>query len=125
MKYFSLLLLALTVSLSNCQTETSVDSGVNKRVSIEEFKSSLASLSDVALIDVRTPEEYEAGHIEGAKNINFLAPDFAEKMGELDKTKPVMIYCQAGGRSAKALKKLKEMGFQHALELEGGYSSWH
>ena len=105
MKYFSLLLLALTVSLSNCQTETSVDSGVNKRVSIEEFKSSLASLSDIALIDVRTPEEYEAGHIEGAKNINFLAPDFAEKMGELDKTKPVMIYCQAGGRSAKALKK--------------------
>lgn len=97
---------------------------VAKRVSKVEFKEKLKSLTEVQLIDVRTPGEYENGTIGKAINIDYRASNFEEMIGKLDKTKPVLIFCQAGGRSAKALQKFKALGFDYVLELEGGYGNW-
>ena len=70
-----------------------------------------AKLGDIQLIDVRTPEEYTGGYIEGAININFFDSDFNDQMAKLNKDKELYIYCRSGNRSGKAAKRLKDQGF--------------
>ena len=76
------------------------------------------------LVDVRTAEEYSAGHISGAINIDFLSEDFTTKIDALDKINPINIYCQSGGRSGNAAIQMKKLGFKKIYDLEGGYSKW-
>ncbi|WP_375239463.1 rhodanese-like domain-containing protein [Aurantibacter sp.] len=78
----------------------------------------------VQLVDVRTLKEFNAGSILNAKNIDFLSDDFEVQIKELDKSKPVIVFCQKGGRSAKCAKKMKDLGFTKIYDLEGGYSKW-
>lgn len=80
---------------------------------------------EVQLIDVRTPEEFSQGHLENAKNINIMAEDFDAQVASLDKSKPVMVYCKSGGRSARASERLKELGFTMITDLEGGITNWN
>ena len=80
---------------------------------------------EIQLIDVRTPEEFSEGHIENAKNINIMGDDFDAQVAALDKTKPMMVYCKSGGRSAKASARLKELGFTTITDLEGGITNWN
>ncbi len=79
---------------------------------------------DVQLVDVRTPEEFNEGHLENAINIDVTADDFDAKVASLDKEKPVMVYCKLGGRSSKAATRLKELGFKNISDLEGGITNW-
>ena len=79
---------------------------------------------DVQLIDVRTPNEYRNGFIANAENINFKSKDFLSQISKLDKSKPVLLYCSAGGRSAKASKIFDSLGFKEIYDLKGGYLSW-
>jgi rhodanese-related sulfurtransferase len=95
-----------------------------KRVSKTEFQTFLAENNTVQLIDVRTPQEFDAGNIEGAENIDFNNSAFENNINLLDKNIPVLIYCRSGARSAKALKVFEANGFTTVLELEGGYLNW-
>ena len=79
---------------------------------------------EVQLVDVRTPEEFNEGHLENAINIDVTADDFDAKVASLDKEKPVMVYCKSGGRSARASARLKELGFKTITDLEGGITNW-
>jgi len=79
------------------------------------------TLKNALLIDVRTPEEYSLGHLEEATNINWYDVDFKDRIGELDRSKTVYVYCKAGGRSAKAAAVFRELGFKNVVNLEGGY----
>lgn len=94
------------------------------RLSKQAFKSKLETVSNAQLVDVRTPEEFAAGTINGAVNMNYYGTDFQEQLQSLDPTKPVFIFCKSGGRSSQALNKMAAMGFQEVYELEGGYSGW-
>jgi rhodanese-related sulfurtransferase len=76
------------------------------------------------LIDVRTPQEFQGGHIENATNIDFNAADFTDKISALDKETPFLIYCAVGGRSARAASLMKSLGFKKVYELKGGYNNW-
>ncbi len=115
--------LVLTVtSLTSCLDKKEVGTDV-KLVTAEEMQSIL-ELEDVQLVDVRTSEEYDEAHIVNAQNIDFNSPTFEEDITKLDKTKPVILYCKSGGRSAKCAKKLKEAGFKKVYDLEGGISKW-
>ncbi len=79
----------------------------------------------VQLIDVRTPAEYESGHINGARLINFFdTTAFHSKIDRLDKTKPVYLYCRTGKRSHQAAIILRDKGFKHVYDLAGGYNNW-
>ncbi len=78
----------------------------------------------VEILDVRTPDEYKDGHIAGAKNIDFTEDDFAAKVQTLDKTKPYLVHCAAGGRSTKSLDTLKKAGFTQLYHLDGGFKGW-
>lgn len=95
------------------------------RVDAEKTVSLLKSDPTIQLIDVRTPAEIAAtGTIEGAKTINFNAPDFDTQIEKLDKTKPVIVYCAAGGRSPRAALKMEKMGFKNVMDYAGGMNDW-
>ena len=79
---------------------------------------------DVQLIDVRSPNEFVNGSIGKAQNMNFNSPFFKEQVLKLDKNKPVVVFCHAGGRSAKASLILDSLGFKQIYDLKGGYSNW-
>ncbi|MGB2580827.1 MAG: rhodanese-like domain-containing protein [Minisyncoccia bacterium] len=79
---------------------------------------------NVVVIDVRTPAEFESGHIGGALNINIGSMSFADKLNELDKNEKYIINCQMGGRSARATALMLELGFKNVANLEGGITAW-
>lgn len=88
-----------------------------------EFAEKLV-IPDVQLIDVRTDAEVADGMIENATQMDISNWDsFVDSTSTLDKSKPVLVYCKSGGRSAKAAKYLSEQGYQ-VYDLEGGYSAW-
>ncbi|MFY0630195.1 MAG: rhodanese-like domain-containing protein [Flavobacteriaceae bacterium] len=90
-----------------------------------EALAKVMSENSIQLVDVRTPEEYKRGYIEGAVLINFRDSNFLEQMeSKLDKDKPVYVYCASGGRSGRASSLLLEKGFKKVFDLEGGYSKW-
>lgn len=76
------------------------------------------------LIDVRTKEEYEAGHIKNAKNIDSSSPTFLQDINALDKTKQYSVYCRSGNKSNQALKLMESLGFEDVIDLRGGITEW-
>ena len=80
--------------------------------------------SQQIVVDVRTPKEYNSGHIKEAINIDFRDEGFTDEISKLKKDVPVFLYCRSGGRSGSAAKSLKKMGFKHVFDLEGGVLNW-
>ena len=78
--------------------------------------------ADTIVIDVRTPEEYGSGHLDGAVNIDVNSGVFAEQIATLDPTGDYVVYCRSGNRSAAAIKVMKELGFTNLID-GGAYSS--
>jgi rhodanese-related sulfurtransferase len=74
----------------------------------------------VVVVDVRTPAEYAAGHLDGAINIDVESPTFAAQIAELDKDATYAVYCRTGRRSAVATGTMAESGFTKVYNLEGG-----
>ena len=72
------------------------------------------------IIDVRTPEEYEENHIEGAQNINIKSEAFVTEIENLSKSDTLLIYCRSGRRSLYAAQVMVSIGFQRIYDLEGG-----
>ncbi|RTE54980.1 rhodanese-like domain-containing protein [Arenibacter aquaticus] len=79
----------------------------------------------VFLVDVRTPNEYGAGHIKNAINIDiFNAGNFERSFEKMPREEPVYLYCRSGARSQRAARKLVGMGFEKVYDLKGGYMRW-
>lgn len=114
------IILFLVSSLAACKAQTEK---VIKLVDVTAFIEGLSN-KDVQLVDVRTPAEFKEGYIENAILIDFKAEDFSSKMEELDKNKPVYLYCRSGKRSGLASLILKDLGFKDIVDLEGGYLAW-
>jgi len=93
------------------------------RLSNEEFKSMMKD-KNAQVLDVRTAKEVAEGKIAGSINIDYFSPKFMENASKLDKNKPVLIYCAAGGRSLSAAKDLKKAGFKKVYDLQNGYDGW-
>ena len=109
------LILILFIS---CTQNTSFIEVVNKEEYLELIK------QNHQIIDVRTPNEFENGHIENAVNIDFKAADFIENISALNKNKTLLIYCRSGNRSGKAAKIMDSLGFTKIYDLEGGFMNW-
>ncbi len=95
-----------------------------KLLSASDYKIKLAQDSTIQLVDVRTPDEFATGHIEGAMNINYWGDDFETAIQKLDKKRPVLLYCKSGVRSNKAAAVMQKLGFIELYNLEGGYLTW-
>lgn len=129
-KQIILFVLALSLGISACQqsgsnnTDDATEKVATTAISADEYEKKMASYPDVQLIDVRTPKEYERGHLPNARNIDVNADDFDEQVAALDKNRPVFVYCKSGHRSANASGKLQEMGFKQVFGLDGGIMGW-
>jgi len=114
--FIALLLLFIT-QISFAQNK------IAKDVSVKEF-SKLISAGKGTLLDVRTPGEIAKGSIKGSVNLDFFDDNFESKLDQLDKSKPVYVYCAAGGRSSDAMDMMKKKGFVEVYNLLGGYNAW-
>ena len=94
-----------------------------KHVKADEAAKIIAD-GKVAVIDVRTPDEFKDGHIKGAKNIDIMSKDFEAELAKLDKTQPTLVHCQAGGRSTRALPVFEKLGFTNLIHLDEGFGGW-
>lgn len=121
-KQFLLFTFLLSFIMAACQQSSS--KVINEAVDAAAFSKLINERSDEQLLDVRTPEEYDGGHIAGALNLNIYDEVFRQTLGKLDPARPVMVYCKAGGRSADAAGILKEMGFKEVYDLKGGMMAW-
>lgn len=121
------MLFALLVILGSCKKEQETKEPENtvaiEVLSADVFEAHLRE-GNVQLIDVRTPKEFESGHLKGAKNHHIYDKDFKEQVSYLDKDQPVYLYCKAGARSEEAALELKKMGFKKIYDLKGGISGW-
>ena len=95
--------------------------GKINKVAVADFEKSLATAT---LVDVRTPEEFAAGHVKGAVNINFKKRTFPDYINAIAKDKPVAIYCRSGNRSGKAALIMQSLGFKEVIDLASGYKGW-
>lgn len=104
--------------ISGCNSSDSITS-----VSAPEFDKEIKADS-VQLLDVRTPQEYAEGHIDGALNINVQSDDFRQRAEkELSKDSTILVYCRSGRRSMEAAEILTKLGYK-VVNLKGGIIEW-
>ena len=96
-----------------------------KNVTPDEAAKLIAENPNLTILDVRTPEEFQEGHIKGAVNVDINGDDFEKKVAALDQTKPVLVHCEAGGRSARAIGELEgKVKFPQVYHLKSGFKGW-
>ena len=116
MKQISIILFT-TLLLLSCNAQKA-----NQITSIEFEKAIKAT--DIQLLDVRTKEEYQQGHIANALQANWNDDtEFEKRTTSLNLSKHVYVYCLSGGRSASAASNLRKKGY-NVVELKGGISAW-
>jgi rhodanese-related sulfurtransferase len=128
-----LLLVALaSVALAGCGssstegTATATAPGGTSGVVLAspEEAQALIDAGGVTVLDVRTPEEFAAGHLAGAENIDFYAADFAERIDALDPGEPYVVYCRSGNRSGQASVLMADKDFASVTDVDGGIVAW-
>lgn len=129
MTIFFTLILSI-FAFSGCQTAStqkadnapvSSASGEIKQITVTEAKQAVDA-TDVQFIDVRTPEEYEAGHAYRARNIPL--DKLMDNLGVIEKNEPVYLICQTGRRSLQAAKMLNGAGYTQTISIAGGTTAW-
>ena len=113
--------MSLFTAIFGCNTS---QSKVITVLNSQEFKAKTENKT-VQLIDVRTPKEFNAGHIKNAKNIDFYSGKFNVEFNKLDKEQPVYVYCRSGSRSRQTANKLEAMGFTEIYDLKGGILNYN
>ena len=111
--FFSLLL------VYSCQIFESTEISVVSDVQFIEIQD-----SDYILVDVRTAEEHESGHIQDAVNFDFYSESFQNDILTLDKSSSIILYCRTQNRSTKTANYLKENGYKEITVIAGGITSW-
>ncbi|MDA3901136.1 MAG: rhodanese-like domain-containing protein [Spirochaetes bacterium] len=125
MKISSLLLLIISIfsckGYANSSNESVVHLGALDAADLIDKNENNKSF---IILDIRTPGEYQSGHIEGAVNINFSSSQFAENLEVLDKDKSYLIYCRSGNRSYSSLSVFKRLEFKEVFHLKHGIIDW-
>lgn len=113
--------LVMALFTMSCKDKPATDEV--KVISVEEVREAMSD-GQSQLIDVRTIEEFNDGHLKSAKNICVTDNDFQEKVANLNRDEPVYLYCRSGKRSARAGEILREMGFTEIYDMDGGILKW-
>jgi rhodanese-related sulfurtransferase len=119
MKKLLLLALPLTLILSACGSS----GGSVTNLNVSDFAKK-ASNSSVVVLDVRTPGEYQSGHLTNAVNVDYEGMNFEGEVNKLDKTKTYAVYCRSGRRSGLATEVMAKNGFKSIFNLNGGIIDW-
>lgn len=99
---FAVLFLLSTVALSACSAPEPLAVG-----------------PDTVVVDVRTPEEFGSGHLEGAVNVDLNSGAFEQEISALDPAGDYVVYCRSGNRSSQAVTIMEGMGFEHVSDAGG------
>src|SRR5690606_9280242 len=99
-------------------------SDASNLLSAVDFSKKISETEQALVLDVRTPEEFEKGHLENAVNIDWKGDDFNENISKIDTETPVFVYCLSGGRSKAAAEEMRKLGFEQVAELDGGIMQW-
>jgi rhodanese-related sulfurtransferase len=113
-----LLLLLAALVLSACASASPAQVTL---IGPQDYKAQFGQGADHELIDVRTPQEFAGGHIQGA--INIPVESLAGRLDEVPQGKPIVVYCRSGNRSATAADILVQNGYQSVFDL-GGIQDW-
>jgi rhodanese-related sulfurtransferase len=76
------------------------------------------------ILDVRTAQEYRSGHLSDSINLDFRSASFANDLARLDRSKPYLVYCRTGVRSARTAALMKSLGFREIYDMAGGIAGW-
>jgi rhodanese-related sulfurtransferase len=124
------IILALSVvTIAGCSKEPTVTTAnqIIKKISVAEANTLIqtyAGKADFVLLDVRTPAEFAAGHLEGAIMIDFNAGNFRAEAEKLDINKRYLVYCRTDNRSGQAVTIMKDLGFKEIYDMDGGITEW-
>ena len=122
MKIRIFIILSAVVFTSACAQQKE-EAAVVRHVAADEFKAVIEN-GEGQLIDIRTPREYQMGHIPGASTIDFYSSSYSSELAKLDKSKPIYIYCRSGSRTSKSVALLKSLGFTEIVNLKHGLIDW-
>jgi rhodanese-related sulfurtransferase len=122
-------LFAFATLLTACAGSNSSPSETDTRPQVQEISilkldSLQAALPNAILLDVRSDEEWAAGHLEGASYISFDWDNRLEPLKALPEDRPVLVYCEAGGRSGVITEELRILGHPYIIDLIGGMEAW-
>ena len=81
--------------------------------------------ANFVILDIRTPGEYQSGHLKDATMIDYYSNAFVNDIGRLDREKTYLVYCRSGNRSARSLDLFKKLQFQRVYHLATGIISWN
>jgi len=96
-----------------------------KDITVEEWKSLIATDNNAVILDVRTQDEVDEGALENAYHIDiFLGQGFIDEVKKLDTEKNYYIYCRSGNRSGQACAIMSQLGFENTYNMIGGYMAW-
>jgi len=115
----------ILISMGACAQSESSEATTQLNLDVQQVSELVKANTEVVLIDVRTPDEYAKGHLEGSNLINFYDPKFKEKVDELDKDVEYVVYCRSGGRSANAVELMQGLGFTKIHNMKGGILAWN
>lgn len=134
MKSFSILLLAAVLPAASLTAVAQTSDTTKKEepptgvfvrnVDAHQAAKLLQENKKIIVLDVRTADEFAAGHIAGATNLDFHDAGFEKKLAALDKKKSYLVHCAAGGRSAKSRDLMKKLQFESIYHLDGGLKAW-
>ncbi len=93
-------------------------------ISSQQLSDSLSEKQNLVLVDIRTEDEYEAGHIQGAQWLPRGTLEFSIQNLVKDPDTRIVLYCNSGGRSALATLTLEDMGYTNVVDLDGGFKAW-
>jgi len=89
-----------------------------------EAQEQLSVNKNVVILDIRTPAEFNSGHVPGAINIDFYNKNFENELKRLDKDAQYFVYCRTGNRSSSALKMMHKLGFTRVWHMYKGIVDW-
>jgi len=102
-------------------TQTQLDS---KAIPMADFNKLLNDNIDITILDVRTADEFNGGHIPKAINLDVSSNQFESEISKLDKSKTYAIYCRSGNRSLIAYYKMQAAGFGNLYNAKEGFTTW-
>ena len=118
-RFVGVAIIAGALILTGCSSSKGAITNMNS----SDFSNKIKQ-SGVVILDVRTPSEFSAGHIQGAMNIDVEASSFSSEIAKLDKSKTFAVYCHSGRRSGIATATMARAGFEHLFNLQNGLSDW-
>lgn len=134
---FSILVILLTVIFTGCSQAKTTEVAISPATITQSTGVPTIAVADAdkliqanknnsgfVLLDVRTPDEFNGGHIAGAIDIDYYAADFKANIGKLDKNKQYLVYCRTGIRGAASVQIMIDLGFTRTQNMAGGITEW-